>query len=111
MEGLSQMSGMTPSPSGQFRSASLPPEVLQAAYAAMRRTFAANLRRIRKARGLKCYGAALELGVSASTWGRWEAARRFPTPLLLAGIATILQTSIADFFAPLPSSQNEDENT
>ena len=77
----------------------LTPERLQAAYAAMRRTFAANLRRIRRERGFKCYGAALGLGVSTSTWGRWEAAQRFPTPPLLAGIALLLQTPVADFFA------------
>jgi DNA-binding transcriptional regulator YiaG len=78
------------------------PERLHAAYASMRRTFAANLRHIRRERGFKCYGAALGLGVSTSTWGRWEAAQRFPTPPLLAGIALLLRTPVADFFAPAP---------
>ena len=79
----------------------LAPERLQGAYDAMCRTYAANLRRIRKARGFKRYGAALALGVSASTWSRWEAGQRFPTPPLLAGIALLLQTPVADFFAPV----------
>ena len=77
----------------------LTPERLQDAYDEMRRTFASNLRRIRKERVFKCYGAALGLGVSTSTWGRWESAQRFPTPPLLAGIALLLQTPVADFFA------------
>lgn len=77
----------------------LAPELREAAFAALRRTFAANLRRIRKARGFKCYGAARELGVSASTWSRWEAGERFPTPPLLAAIAALLQTPVAEFFA------------
>lgn len=77
----------------------LTPERLRAAYAAMRRTFAANLRRIRRERGFKCYGAAIGLGVSASTWGRWESAQRFPSPPLLAGIALLLRTPVADFFS------------
>lgn len=85
----------------------LTPGRLRAAYAAMRRTFAANLRRIRRARGFKCYGAAIGLGVSTSTWGRWEAARRFPTPPLLAGIALLLQTPVADFFSPNRSDNPE----
>ncbi|MBQ9344324.1 MAG: helix-turn-helix transcriptional regulator [Kiritimatiellae bacterium] len=79
----------------------LTPELREAAYAAMRRTFAANLRRIREARGLKRYGAALELGVSASTWSRWEAGQRFPTPPLLAGIAALLEAPVAEFFSPV----------
>ena len=79
----------------------LTPDVLRAAYAAMCRTFAANLRRIRAARGFKRYGAAMGLGVSASTWGRWEGAQRFPTPFLLAGISALLQTPVAEFFAPV----------
>ena len=108
MEGPFQTPDTGPSPSGPLRTASLPPEVLQAAHAAMCRTFAANLRRIREARGFKCYGAALALGVSASTWGRWEAARRFPAPLLLAGIGALLQVPVADFFTPLPP--NPDDN-
>ena len=83
----------------------LTPERLQDAYDAMRRTFAANLRRIRKERGFKCYGAALGLGVSTSTWGRWESAQRFPTPPLLAGIALLLQTPVADFFADTPPEE------
>ena len=92
---------MTPPPPRRGDSAVVPlsPKRLEAAYAAMRRTFAANLRRIRKAKGFKCYGAAIALGVSASTWGRWEAALRFPTPPLLAGIAALLQTPVAAFFA------------
>lgn len=85
----------------------LTPERLRAAYAAMRRTFAANLRRIRRERGFKCYGAALGLGVSASTWGRWEAARRFPTPPLLAGIALLLRTPVAGFFSTNPPGNPE----
>lgn len=91
-------------PFRQHRTAAVPltPERREA-YAAMRRTYAANLRRIREARGLKRYGAALELGVSASTWSRWESAQRFPTPLLLAGIAELLQAPVADFFAPVLS--------
>ncbi len=79
----------------------LSPERLQGAYDAMCRTYAANLRRIRKARGFKRYGAALALGVSASTWSRWESGQRFPTPPLLAGIAMLLQVPVADFFAPV----------
>ena len=86
---------------------SLTPERLQAAYAAMCRTFAANLRRIRKERGFKCYGAALGLGVSTSTWGRWESAQRFPTPPLLAGIALLLQTPVAEFFSTNPPGKPE----
>lgn len=83
----------------------LTPERLQAAYASMCRTFATNLRRIREARGFKRYGAALELGVSASTWSRWETAERFPTPPLLAAIAVLLQAPVADFFAaPRPDA-------
>ena len=85
----------------------LTPERLQDAYDAMRRTFAANLRRIRKERGFKSYGAALGLGVSTSTWGRWESAQRFPTPPLLAGIALLLQTPVADFFAVTPPEEPE----
>ena len=81
--------------------AALSPELLREAYAAMRRTYAANLRRIRKARGYKRYGAALELGVSASTWGRWEAAKRFPSPILLSAIAALLESPVADFFTPV----------
>lgn len=90
-------------PSRQRRTAAVPltPERLREIYAAMRRTYAANLRRIREARGLKRYGAALELGVSASTWSRWESAQRFPTPPLLAGIAALLQAPVAEFFAPV----------
>lgn len=90
-------------PFRQRRTATVPltPERLREAYAAMRRTYAANLRLIREARGLKRYGAALELGVSVSTWSRWEAAQRFPSPPLLAGIAALLQAPVADFFAPL----------
>lgn len=84
----------------------LTPELREAAYAAMRRTFAANLRRIRGARGFKRYGAARELGVSASTWSRWEAGQRFPTPPLLAGIAALLQAPVADFFAPVPADSD-----
>ena len=86
---------------------SLTPERLRSAYAAMRRTFAANLRRIRRERGFKCYGAAIGLGVSTSTWGRWEAARRFPTPPLLAGIALLLQTPVAEFFSTNPPGKPE----
>lgn len=82
--------------------APLSPERAREAYAAMRRTYAANLRRIRKARGHKRFGAAMGLGVSTSTWGRWEAAQRFPSPPLLAAIAAFLDTPIADFFAPVP---------
>ena len=85
----------------------LTPERLRAAYAAMRRTFAANLRRIRRERGFKCYGAAIGLGVSTSTWGRWESARRFPTPPLLAGIALLLQTPVAEFFSTNPPGKPE----
>jgi DNA-binding transcriptional regulator YiaG len=83
----------------------LTPERLQDAYAAMRHTFAANLRRIRRERGFKRYGAAIGLGVSTSTWGRWESAQRFPTPPLLAGIALLLQTPVADFFADTPPEE------
>lgn len=83
----------------------LTPERLQDAYATMRRTFATNLRRIRRERGFKCYGAAIGLGVSTSTWGRWESAQRFPTPPLLAGIALLLQTPVADFFATNPPEE------
>lgn len=84
----------------------LTPERLRTAYAAMCRTFAGNLRRIRRKQGFKCYGAAIGLGVSTSTWGRWEAARRFPTPPFLAGIALLLQTPVAEFFTPLlPDSE------
>jgi transcriptional regulator with XRE-family HTH domain len=86
----------------------LAPERLQGAYDAMCRTYAANLRRIRKARGFKRYGAALALGVSASTWGRWESGQRFPSPPLLAGIAMLLQTPIAEFFFPVPPSSDND---
>lgn len=86
---------------GRTTAAPLTPERIQTAYAAMRRTFAANLRRIRTARGFKRYGAALGLGVSASTWGRWETAQRFPSPPLLAGIAALLQAPVADLFAPV----------
>ena len=85
----------------------LTPERLQDAYDAMRRTFASNLRRIRKERGFKSYGAALGLGVSTSTWGRWESAQRFPTLPLLAGIALLLQTPVADFFADIPPEEPE----
>lgn len=85
----------------------LSPERLRAAYAAMRRTFAANLRRIRRERGFKCYGAAIGLGVSTSTWGRWESAQRFPTPSLLAGIALLLQTPVAEFFSTNPPGKPE----
>ena len=92
---------MTPVRQRRAAAVLLTPERLREAYAAMRRTFAANLRRIREARGLKRYGAALELGVSASTWSRWEAAQRFPTPPLLAGIAELLQAPVAEFFAPV----------
>lgn len=95
-------------PSRQRRTALVPlsEERLRDAYAAMRRTYAVNLRRIREARGLKRYGAALELGVSASTWSRWETAQRFPTPPLLAGIAALLQTPVADFFAPAENQRD-----
>lgn len=86
---------------GRMSAVTLAPEIRQAAYAAMCLMFAANLRRIRKARGFKRYGAALALGVSASTWSRWEAGQRFPTPPLLASIALLLQTPVADFFAPV----------
>ena len=96
---------MTPSRQWRPVAAPLGAERLREAYAAMRRTYAANLRRIREARGLKRYGAALELGVSASTWSRWESAQRFPTPPLLAGIAALLQTPVADFFAPGDNQQ------
>ena len=92
---------MTPFRQRRPAAVALTPERLREAYASMRRTYAANLRRIREVRGLKRYGAALELGVSASTWSRWEAAQRFPTPPLLAGIAALLQTPVAEFFAPV----------
>ncbi|MBR6021930.1 MAG: helix-turn-helix transcriptional regulator [Kiritimatiellae bacterium] len=97
--------GNMPSLRQQPRAVHLAPEELRAAYAAMCRTFAANLRRIREARGIKRYGAALELGVSASTWSRWEAAQRFPTPPLLAGIAALLQSPVADFFADIEKGE------
>lgn len=91
----------------QASDGSLTPERLQDAYAAMRRTFAANLRRIRRERGFKRYGAAIALGVSASTWGRWEAARRFPSPPLLAGISLLLRTPVADLFSTNRSGEPE----
>ena len=84
------------------------PERLQGAYDAMCRTYAANLRRIRKARGGKRYGTDLALGVSSSTWSRWESGQRFSPPPLLAGIAMLLQVRGADFFFPVPSSSDND---
>lgn len=53
-------------------------------------TFANNLRRMRQKLELKLSAAAYMLGVSDTTWSRWENGQRFPTGPMLAAIAKTL---------------------
>ena len=62
------------------------------------RHFSDVLRQWRKEHGLKQSAAAKELGVSASTWGHWEARARFPSLENLVALSRYTKIPIQHFF-------------
>ena len=61
---------------------------------------AANLRRLRLAKGLTQEQAASALGVSAQSVSRWETCATLPDVLLLPSIATLYGVLVDDLFRP-----------
>src|SRR5919197_2220983 len=63
-------------------------------------TIAANVRRLRTARGLSAAGLARESGVARATLTELEAPRGNPTVETLYGLAKVLGVTFADLLVP-----------
>lgn len=64
------------------------------------RNFSEVLREWRKEHGVKRDVAAKELGVSAATWGHWEAKARFPSLENLVALSRYTKIPVQHFFCP-----------
>ena len=65
--------------------------------------FAANLRELRRQRGVSIKRAASELGVAQSTWSQWESGKRFPPGLFVELLAAYFRVPPCRLLALVPA--------
>ncbi|NQW99929.1 helix-turn-helix transcriptional regulator [bacterium] len=72
----------------------------EAHFFAKRSALGKRLKWWRERRDLKIEAAALQLGVSTSTWGHWETGRTFPSGEMLLALSSLTQLPLQLLFCP-----------